>query len=712
LPRDKGRVALIGAGAIARVHAEALATLPGVEVVALCDPITGRAESLARDFSIPRVESSLDALLSKDPPTRAHVLVPPPLHVEVAARLLEMGVAVLVEKPLATSEDDCRRLVDLASRSGAPLGVNHNALHDPTARRLLDLLASGDLGPVRHVSCVASIPLRQLDSGQIGHWMFREPGNLVLELMPHTFSLVHRILGITRDISCVTAGRRELASGAVLPVEWLVTQLCERGSAQIVFRPGGDIEEWWLSALCTDGSARADLVSGRLEVTRSGPGLPAVEDLRSHLRAGLGALSTGVGRFRGYAFSKVGLSSRRDAFFLGMRASIAAFHEALDDGAPPPSPGEEGLQVVETCHRVIRAATGIGAEKKSTTVPVAGTSISSVSSPGVLVTGAAGFLGGHLVERLTSRGVKVRALTRARSGLPLWLRQEGVELVHGDARDGDCLLAAARGIDTVVHLATSHGDGALPVEEAMVEGARQVARACVESGARLLFASTIAALYLGRRGEIITEETGPDPRPRGRGEYARAKIACEQTLADLAGKGLRLTLIRPGVVVGARGTPCHSGVGLWANATHCVGWSRGDVEIPLVLVDDAAEALALALGRNDLDGQTLHLVGDVRWTALRYVSELARATRRPVRFHPHGPLSLFLVDSMKWTVKRVGGNRASFPSLRDFRSRAFFATFDTTKTRKLLGWSPVSDETLFRERALLCHAEAEARQEP
>ena len=92
------RCAVFGAGHFGRYHAQKYASLPGAELVAIVDPDEARARALAAELgtraatSVEEVAGSIDA---------ASVAVPTHAHFDVATRLLEAGVHVLVEKPIA-----------------------------------------------------------------------------------------------------------------------------------------------------------------------------------------------------------------------------------------------------------------------------------------------------------------------------------------------------------------------------------------------------------------------------------------------------------------------------------------------------------------------------------------------------------------------------------------------------------------------------------
>src|SRR6185503_12522895 len=141
--------------------------------------------------------------------------------------------------------------------------------------------------------------------------------------------------------------------------------------------------------------------------------------------------------------------------------------------------------------------------------------------------------------------------------------------------------------------------------------------------------------------------------------------ACEQLLSRLHDeRGLPVTIFRPGVVVGAGGTPLHLGVGYWPTPTHCVAWGRQTQRpLPFVLADDVAAALVSAIDRRGLDGQSFNLIGDVRLSADEYVAALREASGRDIQLHRQAVLKWYGVDLAKWVVKTAARKSENvFPS--------------------------------------------------
>ena len=115
------RIAVVGAGTMGRHHIRILAGLPGVELVAVVDPAVDPVHPSVAVHGVPVLRSIADL-----PQVEAAVLATPTHeHFQVGAELLERGVHLLVEKPLALDETDAARMVQLARQRGLTLAVGH-----------------------------------------------------------------------------------------------------------------------------------------------------------------------------------------------------------------------------------------------------------------------------------------------------------------------------------------------------------------------------------------------------------------------------------------------------------------------------------------------------------------------------------------------------------------------------------------------------------
>ena len=176
----------------------------------------------------------------------------------------------------------------------------------------------------------------------------------------------------------------------------------------------------------------------------------------------------------------------------------------------------------------------------------------------VLVTGATGFIGSHLVDRLLSLGHQVRGLARnpAKAGQ---LVAVGAEPAIGDVTDPVSLRAAVRGMETVFHVAARVTDWGRwsEFESVTVNGTEHMLNAAAEAGvARFLHVST-AAVYedrFARKLRVITEDAPHSGAgDRAYGHYAKSKVMAEEAAWRFHREGaFAVSMIRPAWVYGPR----------------------------------------------------------------------------------------------------------------------------------------------------------------
>lgn len=191
------RVGLVGAGLVADIHRKGIEGAANAEIVGIADLDASAASALAaRTSGAARPFGSLAELMEEEQPDVVHVLTPPPTHAGLAARALEGGAHVYVEKPMAEGVAACDAMIEAARSAGRELCVGHSMVHDPlmdTARRWL---AEGRLGELLDVRAVYGFdPARIPRYGEEGHWYRGLRGGFLEDLMAHPASLVVELLG-------------------------------------------------------------------------------------------------------------------------------------------------------------------------------------------------------------------------------------------------------------------------------------------------------------------------------------------------------------------------------------------------------------------------------------------------------------------------------------------------------------------------------------
>jgi predicted dehydrogenase/nucleoside-diphosphate-sugar epimerase len=693
----QARVGLVGAGFIAATHLEAIRLTGNLSVAAVIDPNLKAAERLAHKAPGARAFSSLAEAIAAKAIDRVHVLVPPQHHKSVAAEALNAGLPTLVEKPLAVSAVEAAELSQLARERKVTLGVNQNFMFDPDLTRFANELAAGKYGRLRHVSAICAVPLRQLAARQFGHWMFERPSNIILEQMVHPLSQLVRLLGPLTVTSATAKPPMELGPGLHFHQAFDVSFTSASGTAQLHMAFAEAYPASQLNCLCDDGLIVVD--AGRHQLIRYGRTrfLEQGDTALVSARAGASQIRQACTGVATYLAAQLKLTRRSDAFFRSMLASIQSFHRAVDNAATPTADGALGEHLVRLCDDVRRIA---GVSDRPVSPP---RTLIARQAPvpafDVAVLGGTGFIGKATVEHLTKAGYSVGVMARGMRGLPEVFQSPSVTLIEGDVTKKEDVVRGIGRAKFVVNLAHGGASGSRDaIVGAIVGSADAVAHACLEQGIqRLIHISSIAALYLGDEAETITHATLADPQGAERADYSFAKAEAERRLLALhKQKGLPVVIHRPGVVVGDGASPFHSGVGLFNNEQHCLGWTNGNNPLPFVLVDDCASAIVCALkASDDVIGRTDNIVGPVRLTAREYFYELSRALERPLKFHGGALWRMQSVELAKWLIKRAGGNNLPMPSARDLRSRGLRARFDTAGTERALDWNPVADRAVF-----------------
>ena len=166
-----------------------------------------------------------------------------------------------------------------------------------------------------------------------------------------------------------------------------------------------------------------------------------------------------------------------------------------------------------------------------------------------LITGATGFVGGHLVRRLAAAGWKVRALVRASSDTRL-LEQAGAERVVGDLDAVDAIREGADGADTVFHLAAlTIARGEEPLRRANAQGTRNVVQGVLSSPRRprrLVYLSSYAACGPARNGHPRAAGETPEPLTA----YGRTKLQGEAAVHEAEQAGVQTAILRAPPVYG------------------------------------------------------------------------------------------------------------------------------------------------------------------
>jgi nucleoside-diphosphate-sugar epimerase len=213
----------------------------------------------------------------------------------------------------------------------------------------------------------------------------------------------------------------------------------------------------------------------------------------------------------------------------------------------------------------------------------------------VLVTGASGFIGHHLVTALMETDAEIVCLVRPTSDISR-LETMGVSLIEGDVTREASLVSAVSGVDFVMHLAGATASFNPEFQRLVNEGGtKNIAEACAHSASppTLIFVSSIAAAGPNPAGRSLKEEDPPLPVSH----YGRSKLAAEEALRRWAGE-MPITIVRPPIVFGEYDRDVFRMFEIVQQGWHLVpGWRERHYSI--IHARDLAQGLILAAERGE-----------------------------------------------------------------------------------------------------------------
>ena len=231
------RVAVVGVGSMGRNHVRVYRDMAEVQLVAVADQFYEAAQSVGQLYQIPTYTDYFE-MVERERPDAVSVVVPTQEHFRVAQILLEMGCHVLVEKPIARTLDEAKKLIDIAHLNEKILMVGHIERYNPAIIELKRRLDTGELGRVFHIHTrrLGPMPTRIHDVG------------VTMDLATHDLDIMRYVTG-SEVLRVYAEARREVhpyhedmldgmvrfANGTVglLEISWLtptkIREICVTG---------------------------------------------------------------------------------------------------------------------------------------------------------------------------------------------------------------------------------------------------------------------------------------------------------------------------------------------------------------------------------------------------------------------------------------------------------------------------------------------------
>ncbi|MDZ5472007.1 Gfo/Idh/MocA family oxidoreductase [Bacillus sp. 31A1R] len=193
-PIKMGIIGLGGFGARILNPISFFHTKEEIEVVAICDINLERAKSIANEYQIPHWYESYQKMLDSVSLDLVYIATPPSTHGEITSLVIEKGIHVLCEKPLANSINDAKEMKDLAKQANVVHALHFGQNYLPTLNKFHKMITDGYIGDIKQVNLnmqYSSWPPEY----QQNDWISTRDGGFLLEQGIHFIQAIQRVFG-------------------------------------------------------------------------------------------------------------------------------------------------------------------------------------------------------------------------------------------------------------------------------------------------------------------------------------------------------------------------------------------------------------------------------------------------------------------------------------------------------------------------------------
>ena len=322
-------VAVIGCGRMGRLHARVYSQMPSVKLVGVQDVDPHKAASTAKEYGCQAFPSINDLLPLVNAVT---IAVPTVYHAAVAEPFLTRGIACLIEKPLAPSEAEGQRIIDMAAAGKALVQVGHIERFNPAVRAMERL---GIRPGFIEVTRVSPMTFRSIDVG------------VVLDLMIHDIDIVLKLagspvksvsatgVGVIGDVEDICNARLAFENGCVANLT----------ASRLAFRA-----ERKLRVFSRDAYVSIYYQKRQGQVVHRSGNLKAIRDVVSKLRSGEIKDLTQVNYADLVKIEQLAIDDVEP-----LRAQLDAFVDSVTTGKPPVVTAQDGLAAVQIAKRVVES---------------------------------------------------------------------------------------------------------------------------------------------------------------------------------------------------------------------------------------------------------------------------------------------------------------------------------------------------------------------
>jgi 2-alkyl-3-oxoalkanoate reductase len=678
------KIGIVGCGLNSDYHINFAKAYPGTEIVGVVDRDESRARKCIEKYGIMSNYTRIGDLVTNSRPDVIHIVTPPKTHFNLAVEALEAGCHVLVEKPMAMNLDEAYKLFHLSEKKGVKICSMHNHFFDPCMLRARALVETGQLGRIINVESYYGLntridAFRRYPAPNVLPWIYDMPGGVFHDFMAHPLYVLLPFVGEPEDVQVMEKTFGELPQN--LSDELRILIKGDRAFGMVTFSFAAKPHQHFVKLYGTRMMVEVNFDT-MTTVIHPVSRLPkAAQKATYNLSESWQLNKSTVSNVWNFVTGKL-------KPYQGMKILIHRFYDSVNAKSQPPVSKEDALRVIGVMDR-------IWPQVKKTRL-----SFDPISSPAiregvptkgkVLITGATGFLGTRLVQRLVDKGFQVRGLARMLSPIEK-LRDLPVEIVFGDVGSIESLRLAFKDIDIVVHAAADTAGRQEESKTSTIQGTQNVLSLCRESEIKkIVYISSCSVYGIGdyTEGQMVTEASPLEPFPERRGFYSYAKLKAEEFVtAAMAKRALPIVCLRPGTIYGPGGeiyTPM-MGFSLGNKLFAVIG--SGDFVLPLVFIDNLCDAIVTSIERQEGIGEVFNVIDSNSVTKQYYIQKLLK------RLYPDSWVVYFplgLLHSIVWLQELLTKLMRRKPFLTRYRLTASQkkVVYDSSRFGRVYGWSP------------------------
>ena len=547
-------IALIGCGAAAqRYYAPVLKKSPRIENLYVVDKEIDRSQRFINQIGKGIALNNINNLPNIH---GAIIATPHSSHFDIAKNLLSSKIAILCEKPLCERKCEVEQLQEIANRNNVPLCVNNTRRLFHSNKKIKSMIEKGELGKLKYISYVEGNKFGW--ESETDFYVNPKSTNkgVVLDIGAHAIDLLcwftNSRMKIVEAIDDSHGGPESVAR---------IKAIASGCEIEILLNRLYDLESN-ITIVGSNGTIKAQPMNWK----------------SFHFISSIGI----VNKFR--------FKSKEIKFNQFVEPIVNNFLDVINSNSAPIVSGADILNSIEVIEKFYKRR-----EFDNNNIQIV-----RDNSKCILVTGATGFIGGRIIEKLSlSNEVKFKAAVRNLTSATR-IGRYPIEFSKFDLTNEEDMVKVLPSVTDIIHCAKGGND-------VSVIGTEKLFRYSQKFNIKKIVYLSTAEVY-GDAKNVICEQS---PLKYTGNEYNKEKIEAEKVCLKYIEKGLNISILRPSIVYGPYSTNWTVNLGKYLkNGEWALYDGIGDGYCNLIFIDDLVDAIFLCIENANSNGQTFNINGE------------------------------------------------------------------------------------------------------